>query len=108
MLPLSEAIIYVCEAEKSNSVVIALDSSKRDAETVRDDFVPTNLRNPPYMSKEQLAEKKPYLYPHDFGGYVKQQYLPDNLYKDGTRYYRPSNNGSEASFKKYLEELKNK
>lgn len=93
MLPLSEAIIYVCEAEKSNSVVIALDASRHDAENVRDDFVPTNLRNPPYMSKEQLAEKKPYLYPHDFGGYCEQQYLPDRLV--GKKYYIPKDNGYE-------------
>ena len=97
MLPLSEAIIYVCEAEKSNSVVIALDESRRDAENVRDDFVPTNLRNPPYMSKEQLAEKKPYLYPHDYGGYVEQQYLPDRLV--GKVYYMPKDNGYEKTVK---------
>ena len=98
MIPLSEAIIYVCEAEKSNSVVIALDAAKADAENVRDDFVPTNLRNPPYMSKEQLATKKPYLYPHDYGGYVEQQYLPDRLV--GKVYYVPKNNGYENTVQK--------
>ena len=34
-----------------------------------------------------------YKYPHDYGGYVKQQYLPDSL-KD-RKYYIPSNNGKE-------------
>ena len=97
MLPLSEAIIYVCEAEKSNSVVIAMDAAKADAQNVRDDFVPTNLRNTPYMSKEQLAEKKPYLYPHDYGGYVEQQYLPDALV--GKVYYVPKDNGFEKTVK---------
>ncbi len=97
LLPLSEAIIYVCEAEKSNSVVLAMDAAAEDAENVRDDFVPTNLRNTPYMSKEQLKEKKPYLYPHDFGGYVEQQYMPDRLV--GKRYYYPSDNGFEKTVK---------
>lgn len=97
LLPLSEAIIYVCEAEKSNSVVIALNAARRDAESVRDDFVPTNLRNPPYMSGEQLAEKKPYLYPHDFGGYCEQQYMPDRLV--GKKYYIPKDNGFEKVVK---------
>ena len=97
MLPLTEAIIYVCEAEKSNSVVIALDAARYDAEHVRDDFVPTNLRNTPYMSAEQLKDKKPYLYPHDYGGYCKQQYLPDRL--AGKKYYIPKDNGFEKTVK---------
>ena len=73
-------------------------AAKEAAEKVKDDFVPTNLRNTPYMSKEQLATKKPYLYPHDYGGYVKQQYLPDALV--GSVFYRPGNNGYETEIKK--------
>lgn len=97
LIPLSEAIIYVCEAEKSNSVVEAMHSAGEDAEKVKDDFVPTNLRNTPYMSKEQLKTKKPYLYPHNYGGYVEQQYLPDRLV--GKRYYFPKDNGYEKVVK---------
>ena len=102
ILPLSEAIIYVCEAEKSNSVVIAMNAAASDAENVKDDFVPTNLRNTPYMSPEQLKAKKPYLYPHDYGGYVKQQYMPDKLV--GKKYYFPKDNGYEKTVK----EIRNK
>ena len=102
ILPLSEAIIYVCEAEKSNSVVIAMNAAASDAENVKDDFVPTNLRNTPYMSPEQLKAKKPYLYPHDYGGYVKQQYMPDKLV--GKKYYFPKDNGYE----KIVKEIRNK
>lgn len=47
-----------------------------------------------------------YKFPHAYGGYVKQQYLPDNLYREGVRYYEPTENGSEAAFKKFLEGLK--
>lgn len=36
---------------------------------------------------------------------MKQQYLPDNLYREGKRYYNPTDNGSESSFKKFLEGL---
>ncbi len=97
LIPLSEAIIYVCEAEKSNSVVEAMHAAGEDAEKVKDDFVPTNLRNTPYMSKEQLKTKKPYLYPHNYGGYVEQQYLPDRLV--GKRYYFPKDNGYEKVVK---------
>lgn len=97
LLPLSQAIVYVCEAEKSNSVYLAMAAAAEDAEKVKDDFVPTNLRNTPYMSPEQLKTKKTYLYPHDFGGYCEQQYMPDKLV--GKKYYHPTDNGYEKTVK---------
>ena len=97
LIPLSEAIIYVCEAEKSNQVVCALQKAKDAVISHKDDNVPSNLKNTPYMSKEQLAEKKPYKYPHDYGGYVEQQYFPDGLV--GSRFYEPTDNGFEKKVK---------
>lgn len=93
LLPLTEAIIYVCEAEKSNSVVMAMDASGADAEKVKDDNVPPWVKNAVFGSEEDKKQAKKYLYPHNFGGYVKQQYLPDSL-KDRI-YYSPQNNGYE-------------
>lgn len=101
LLPLTEAIIYVCEAEKSNSVVCALDGAKADARNARDDNIPHYLRDNSYGSKEQKAESGKYLYPHNFGGWVKQQYLPDSL-KDKV-YYDPSDHGFEQQVKKNRE-----
>lgn len=97
MLPLSEAIIYVCEAEKSNSVVMAMDSSGEDAVSVKDDTVPPHLKNAVYGSKEDKELSNRYKYPHDYGGYVNQQYLPDSLV--GKKYYVPSDNGYEKRIK---------
>ncbi len=88
-IPLAHAIIYVCEAEKSNSVVEALNAAKYDAEFNPDDNIPEHLKNYHY----DVDNPPEYKYPHDYGGYVKQQYLPDKL-KDRT-YYKPSNNGRE-------------
>lgn len=93
-IPLSQAIIYVCEAEKSNSVVMALDAANHDATRNADDNVPPYLRDTHYMSPEEREKSRGYKYPHDYGGYVKQQYLPDSL-KDRV-YYVPSKNGKEA------------
>jgi putative ATPase len=93
MIPLSQAIIYVCEAEKSNSVVTAMYAAKADAVQVRDDRVPPYLKDNSYGSKEDKAHSKAYKYPHDYGGYVEQQYLPDSL-KDKV-YYTPSERGYE-------------
>lgn len=97
LLPLSQAIIYVCEADKSNSVVLAMNAAKDDAVNRKDDFVPKHLRNAVYASKEDKAISKTYKYPHDYGGYVEQQYLPDGLV--GRKYYVPSDNGYEKTVK---------
>lgn len=97
MIPLSEAIIYVCEAEKSNSVVTAMYSAKADARETRDDNIPPYLKDNSFGGAEDKANSKKYKYPHDFGGYVKQQYLPDSL-KD-KRYYVPGENGYEKEVK---------
>jgi len=91
-LSLTHAIIYICEAEKSNSVVVAMNKAMADAENEREDMVPNHLKNHPSTNDDGHGK---YKYPHDFGGYVKQQYMPDNL-KDRI-YYVPSQNGREKN-----------
>lgn len=91
-LALSHAIIYVCEAEKSNSVYLAMSAAGEDAEKYADLPVPNNIKNHPTGYKDGTGS---YQYPHDFGGYVKQQYLPTEL-KDKI-YYKPSTNGKEKN-----------
>ena len=93
LLPLSEAIVYVCEAEKSGAVKNAMFAAQKDARERRDDAIPAYLRDVSYGSREMKAERGKYLYPHDFGGWVAQQYLPDSL-KDRV-YYSPTDNGYE-------------
>lgn len=97
LIPLSEAVIYVCEAEKSNSVVEAMYSAKEDAISVKDDNIPAHLKNYEFASKEDKENKSLYKYPHNYGGYVEQQYLPDQLV--GKIYYQPKNNGYENVIK---------
>ena len=96
-IPLAEAIVYVCEADKSNSVVNAMYAAVADAREVRDDNVPPYLKDNSYGSKEDKANSAAYKYPHNYGGYVEQQYLPDSL-KDRV-YYVPGNNGYENTVK---------
>ena len=97
MIPLSEAIIYVCEAEKSNSVVTAMYAAKADARETRDDNIPPYLKDNSFGGEEDKKNSQNYKYPHAYGGYVEQQYLPDSL-KD-KRYYVPGNNGYENEVK---------
>ncbi len=99
IIPLSNAIIYVCEAPKSNTVIQAFDAAKRDATEVRDDDgVPPYLKDNTFGDKQTKAQSGKYKYPHDYaGGYVEQQYLPDKL-KDKI-YYTPSDYGFEKTVK---------
>lgn len=97
LIPLCEAIVYVCEAEKSNSIITALNGAKQAAVTSRDDNVPKYLRDNSYGSKEMKQQSGKYLYPHDFGGWVEQQYLPDSLKNEV--FYRPSDHGFEQQVK---------
>ncbi len=106
LIPLSQAIIYVCEAPKSNSVVMALGEAGSDAEKVRDDNIPPHLINPVYLSEEDKKKSREYLYPHDFGGYVEQQYLPNSL--KGKTYYKPTDNGFERTVKELRKNKKGK
>lgn len=89
-IPLANAIIYVCEASKSNSVVNALAAANEAVMTVKDDNVPMSLRDANYKGDKIVG----YKYPHSYGGWVEQQYLPDKL-KDAA-FYQPSSNGREA------------
>jgi len=97
LIPLSNAVIYVCEAPKSNSVVVAMEGAQHDAKTVRADTVPPHLKNAVYGSAEDKKLSQNYKYPHSFGGYVEQQYLPDELV--GKVYYKPTDNGFEKTVK---------
>lgn len=92
LIPLSHAIIYVCEAEKSNSVIVAMNMAKEDACNCTDNKVPNHLKNHPSTNADGHGN---YKYPHDYGGHVKQQYMPDSL-KDRV-YYKPSQNGREKN-----------
>lgn len=92
LIPLTHAIIYVCEAEKSNSVIVALEMAREDALKHTDNKVPNHLKNHPSTNADGHGK---YKYPHNYGGYVKQQYMPDSL-KDRV-YYKPSQNGREKN-----------
>jgi putative ATPase len=86
-IPLANAIIYVCLAPKSNAVVTALAAASEDAQKYAGNNVPAHLRDNSYRRTTESIEKTPaYKYPHDYGGYVRQQYLPDEL-KD-KKYYK--------------------
>ena len=101
-LALSHAIIYACEAEKSNSVYVAMGKANTDATMSADDKIPEYLKNYHYDTDNPT----PYKYPHDYGGYVDQQYMPDSL-KDRV-YYIPNGNGREKNLVRKKDRFKKK
>ena len=101
-IPLCNAIIYVCEASKSPSVVQAMERASEAVARVKDDNVPPHLRDTHYGGVHAGG----YKYPHDFGGWVEQQYLPDKL-KDA-EFYTPSANGYEKLLVRAKKIKKNK
>lgn len=88
-IPLYNAIIYVCEASKSNSVVEAMYGAERLVQEYKDDNVPPYLRDTHYHTDKVTG----YKYVHVYGGWVEQTYLPESI-KDA-QLYKPSKNGKE-------------
>lgn len=98
-LPISQAIIAVCESPKSNSVVTAIDRAMADAEKGGFQSVPVHLRDTHYKGAEQLGTGEGYRYPHEYPGHwIPQQYAP--LEAKGMPYYVPSEQGFEKEIRK--------
>jgi len=93
---LSQAVIYIATAPKSNACYMAIDQAINDLKQKNCGSVPLHLRDAHYQGAKKLGHGANYLYPHNYeGNIVKQQYFPDALV--GTVYYRPSENGKEES-----------
>lgn len=86
---LSEAVIYLACAPKSNSAYMAIDTALADLRSGKAASVPKHLRDSHYKGAAKFGHGKGYKYPHDYeGAWVEQEYLPEKL--KGTVYYRPS------------------
>lgn len=97
-LSIIQAIIFLCESPKSNSVVMALDAAFRDAETIPDQPVPIHLRDTSFRGADKLGHGKGYKYPHNFPGHVvEQEYMPPSV--KGKRYYIPGELGNEGKIR---------
>ena len=95
---LSEAAIYVATSPKSNSAYVAIGKALGDIEKKNTGEVPMHLRNGVTSGMKDLGYGKGYKYAHDYeGGWVKQQFLPDEMV--GTIYYDPGQNGYEGKLK---------
>ena len=101
---LSQAVLYVATAPKSNSacnaVFAAMDNVKKYKTTV-----PVHLQDAHYKGSAKLGHGIGYKYAHDYPNhYVKQQYLPDEI-KDAV-FYEASDNGYEKTIKAHMKRIK--
>ncbi len=94
-LAMSQAVVYLCMAPKSNSVYLAMTKAQADAEKGQLGEVPLSLRDTHYQGSSKLGNGEGYLYPHDYPSHwVKQNYMPDGF--EQSRYYHPGALGYEA------------
>ena len=94
-IPLADAVILVATAPKSNTGICAIDAALEDVREGRGGEIPDHLRDGHYGGAQKLGHASGYRYPHDFGGWVAQQYLPDPLRE--ARYYRFGENKTEQA-----------
>jgi putative ATPase len=66
---LSQAVIYLCASPKSNSAYMAINAAQQAIRNGEILEIPKNI----------VQWKENYLYPHDFGGWVQQEYLSKPL-----------------------------
>ena len=83
-IPLAQAAIYIASAPKSNACYKALEAALKDISTEETMEVPDHLKDSHYPGAKKLGHGKGYKYPHDYGGYVEQDYL-----KKKKKYYNP-------------------
>jgi putative ATPase len=99
---LSQLVVYLATAPKSNAVYTAYKSARDLAKKTSNLGVPLHIRNAPTKLMKDLGYKKDYKYSHDFAyGYHYQKYFPDQL--DEITLYTPSQFGFEKEIIKRLE-----
>lgn len=105
-IPLSEAVILLATAPKSNASYMAINQALSDIESMDTGSIPRRLQNKHFDGEGNPEKGQNYLYPHNFPNhYVKQQYLPDKI-KDKI-YYVPGENKNEQAAKAYWDKIKN-
>ncbi|MCP1110108.1 putative ATPase [Lachnospiraceae bacterium PF1-21] len=101
---LSQAVLYIACAPKSNAAnnaIFAANASVRTKKT----SVPPHLQDAHYKGAPDLGRGTGYKYAHDYPHhYVAQQYLPDEIINE--RFYEPSDNGYEQTIKKWFQQIK--
>ena len=102
---LTQAVVYLSMAPKSNALYVAYETAKKDALSQLAEPVPLVIRNAPTRLMKELEYGKGYQYAHDSADKLtNMQCLPDSLL--GREYYCPTEQGVEAKYKARLQQIK--
>lgn len=102
---LTEAVIYMSIAPKSNACYKAYTFASSDARKMLAEPVPLVIRNAPTGLMKELEYGKGYQYAHDTEDKLtNMECLPPSL--KGKTYYYPTTQGNEVRFKDRLEAIK--
>jgi len=100
-IPLAQGVTYLACAPKSNASYMAYLEALKDVREKGALAVPSHIRNAPTPLMKDMGYGKGYKYPHSFGGYAEQVYMPEEL--QGKEYYKPTDNGFDKVVKERLE-----
>ena len=102
---LTQAVVYLSVAPKSNALYLAYEEAKKDALTQLSDPVPLHIRNGVTSLMREVGYGAGYQYAHDTEEKLTDmRCLPDSLL--GREYYRPTTQGLEGRFQDRLEQIK--
>ena len=102
---LTQAVIYLSLAPKSNAMENAYFAARDDALKQLAEPVPMNIRNAPTKLMKDEGYGKGYQYAHNYQGHITaMQCLPDSL--EGKHYYEPSDQGMEVRMAQRLEKIR--
>lgn len=98
---LSQAVLYVATAPKSNSACNAIFAALENVKNYKT-TVPVHLKDSHYKGAQKLGHGMGYQYAHDYPNhFVKQQYLPDEIRE--VSFYEPGMNGHEKEIREWME-----
>ncbi len=104
-IPLSETVIYLALAPKSNSTYRAYLEAREEIRENGMKDVPIHLKNPTSKMERELGYGKEYKYPHAYkGAWIQQQYLPDDI--KNKKFYQAKPHGKEPLLLKWLKSKK--
>ena len=101
---LTQAVVYMALAPKSNALYAAYETAKRDAENALSEPVPLHLRNAVTGLMKEVGYGAGYQYAHDAEDKLTDMTcLPESLL--GREYYRPTDQGEEAALRARLKQI---
>ncbi|WP_049728284.1 replication-associated recombination protein A [Dorea sp. D27] len=102
---LTHVVTYLSMAPKSNSLYVAYETCRGDAQERLAEPVPLQLRNAPTALMKDLRYGDGYQYAHDTADKLTDmQCMPGSLV--GTTYYHPTEEGAEAPVKQRLQQIR--